>query len=661
MCGIAGFITANSDHKISQTALGSMAEALHHRGPDSHGIWVSPENRVGFAHTRLAIQDLSPAGHQPMESSSRRYVITFNGEIYNFLKIKSELEKENVQFRGKSDTEVLLAGIEQWGLTNTLQKTEGMFAFALWDKKAGVLHLARDRVGEKPLYIAVANKTIAFASQLCAITKLPFAPKEVCTEAVRQFLTFGYIPAPYAIYKNTFKVTPGTFLSIPYEKLSIITGQDLTYSGICEHFQSTCYWNIREIAKTNSQQQNPDADNNLDTLKQLLEETIQDQMISDVPYGAFLSGGIDSSLVVSVMQSISQKPINTFTIGFENKQFNEATHAKQISKHLGTEHHELYVSDKELLDVIPKLSTIYDEPFADSSQIPTSIVCSMARKYVTVALSGDGGDELFGGYNRYRMLELWKLKQRIPKFAHRLAVNPALAIYKQLSGESANQLLRRFNKNQGAQTNTAAIISKVEHIMKNDSFKEAYRYMLSLTDNVDRYLVEPPQNTATDPLPTTGGLDNFQSMLLWDQKLYLPDDNLVKVDRASMATSLETRHPLLNHRVIEHSWAIPQEQKMTKSDNKLILKKLLGHYLPTEMIERPKMGFSVPVKDWLIGPLREWASDILNADNILCQDVIKSDVTNTTWENLLNTTTQNNAQFIWRLVMLQDWLKNKSS
>ncbi len=658
MCGIAGIFTANENCKIDNNLLSRMSSKLEHRGPDSNGQWIADSGEVGFAHARLAIQDLSPTGHQPMVSRSKRYVLTYNGEIYNFPSLKLQLENEGVKFNGNSDTEVLLAGIEAWGLDKTLAKTEGMFAFGLWDNKEKNLYLVRDRIGEKPLYFGLFDNTLVFASQLSAIEEIGILPCDISNEAVRLFLRYGYIPAPYAIYENVFKLLPGDYLTVNYNKLAMFGNNKINFASVEEHFKLTKYWDVRDIAKANVKHCNSDEKQNTDILQNLLENTIKDQMGADVPYGAFLSGGIDSSLVVSVMQSISASPVKTFTIGFENKEFNEAIYAKQISDYLGTDHTELYVTDNELLDVIPKLHSIYDEPFADPSQIPTYIVSMMSKQHVSVALSGDGGDEFFAGYNRYRMLQLWNIKQQIPEVLQKYAVNPSISLYKHLAKGPAKNILKLLNKNQGPQTNVASIVDKIERIMKYRTHNEAYQYMLSLMDTPDNYLVVKPDVPEPDFFVNEDGLDKFQSMLLWDQLLYLPGDNLVKVDRASMAVSLETRHPLLNHKIIEHSWLIPESQKMTKKDNKLILKNLLRRYLPNEMIERPKMGFSVPVQEWLNGPLKEWATDLLSKISITNGGVLDYQAAAQTWDDFNHGKTSN-IQFIWRLLILQDWLENR--
>ncbi len=652
MCGIAGWISANPDARPSEADLRSMAGCLRHRGPDHQGLWLAGDRRVGLAHTRLAIQDLSPAGVQPMASRGGRYRITYNGEIYNFVALRRELERTGMVFTGGSDTEVLLAGIEAYGLPGMLERVEGMFAFALWDEREQILHLVRDRIGEKPLFFSVQEGSVAFASQVSALTRLSIVSRTIRHESVHAFLSFGYLPTPLSIYANVHKLVPGTYLSIALETLAGHRPVSADYDEVTARFGGRRYWDLRAIAREARREDEGGLEGQVERIGNVLESVVRDQMISDVPYGAFLSGGIDSSLVVALMQRVGSDPVKTFTIGFDNERFDEATHARGIAEHLGTEHHELYVSEDDLLAVVPRLDEIYDEPFADPSQIPTALICAMARRTVTVVLSGDGGDELFAGYNRYRMLDIWRWRRRLPAPAIRL-LRGLLSI----AGDGGDAAwARRFSRHIGPQSSGRLLLRKIERVLGSGDFAEAYRFMLTMQDDVDALLSEAARGRRADVLRPDGIEDEFEQMLLWDQLGYLTDDNMVKVDRASMAVSLETRHPLLNHRVVEASWRIPARHKMTPRDNKVVLKRLLTRLLPASLVDRPKMGFSVPLDEWLRGPLRGWAEDVLHSRSAdLGYDGLDDRAILEQWRRFADHG-RGGVLPVWRTIMLKSWL-----
>ncbi len=626
MCGIFGFLQS-PNLSIPEKIIDQMGRLLHHRGPDDRGVWK--ENNITLGQTRLAIVDLSPAGHQPMHSASGRFSITFNGEIYNGEALKKLLldNKISINFRGHSDTEIFLECLEYLGIKFTLTHSVGMFAFALWDRKEKILYLGRDRFGEKPLYYGHQKGMFAFASDLKALKPLEgiwdFSVNE---DALKPYVQYGYIPGTVTIFKSIYKVKPGTYLEIN------------------EQFncQENAYWSAREVAgEAHAHPLGVSFQEAQDQLEHQLKETISLQKMADVPVGAFLSGGVDSSLVVALMQAVSSQPVKTFTIGFHEKAFNEAPYAKQVAAHLKTDHTEVYLSKKEVLDIVGDMGKIYTEPFADSSQIPTYLVSRIARQKVTVCISGDGGDELFGGYHRYfQAQKMWALLKKVPA-----ALRPTVALFLKNVPESA-----KFG---GVPVGDKA--HKLADVLGKVKTKEdLYTYMMSAERNADALILKgksaPPLFTQEESLSYAEG------MMLTDTLTYLTDDILVKVDRAAMANSLETRVPLLDHRVFELAWRLPLSYKMRAGQGKIILKSLLAKYIPDSLIDRPKMGFGVPYGEWLRTELRPWAEDLLDENTLRQQGFFNTQKVHTYWAEHVAATRQW-QNILWNILMFQAWLR----
>lgn len=646
MCGIAGFWHPNSQGKYdAPSALTRMTDAIVHRGPDDAGAW---DNGAGLylGHRRLSIVDLSAAGHQPMASANGRYVMVFNGEIYNFQALRKTLEaaaQGSIHWRGHSDTEVMLAAFEQWGIEQTLCKLVGMFALAVWDRDRETLTLARDRVGEKPLYYGFQNGALLFASELQAIEAHPVFHADISRDSLALLLKYAYVPAPHSIYQGIHKLPPGTWLELDRAALG---------SGTTGTPQR--YWEVPNVA---AGAQARYADNEaVDKLHELLRSTISDQMVADVPLGAFLSGGIDSTLIVSLMQSLSAQKVKTFTIGFDNPGYNEAEHAKAVARHLGTEHTELYVSGDDALNVVPKLPDIYGEPFADSSQIPTFLVSQMAREHVTVSLSGDAGDELFGGYNRYQYLpKVWHKLGRLPAPARKLAARlieaapPSRwdAIASGLSPVTPASLRVRLPGEK---------LHKLAGVMRHDSASQMYDHVVSQWQNAEDVVI----GARLPGLASLGDSDFAAWMMRQDTLTYLPDDILAKVDRAAMAVSLETRVPFLDHRIVEFASTLPMSLKIRNGNTKWILRELLYRYVPRELIERPKMGFGIPLHDWLRGPLRDWAESLLDPQRLAKEGYFVPGPIRSVWEKHLRGQ-GNYQQQLWPVLMFQAWLDRKST
>lgn len=625
MCGIFGIVTPRLG-KISDAVLSQMGYALQHRGPDDKGIWQ--EEGVTLGQTRLSILDLSPAGHQPMLSASNRFVLTLNGEIYNHTALKRNLEKHiNINFRGHSDTEVFLECLEHLGVEMTLQKAIGMFAFALWDRKEKRLFLGRDRFGEKPLYWGMQNNIFAFTSELGALKPLKgLWDFTINKDVLKPYVRHGYIPGHTSIFKHIYKLEPGTFAWID---------QNLS-------FQKKVYWSAMQ--KALEQKETPLKVSFKEAeylLEQQLKETINLQKVADVPVGTFLSGGIDSSLIVALLQDISQQPIKTFTIGFHEKEFNEAPFAKQVAAQLGTDHTEVYLTQKEAIDIVTELPRIYSEPFADSSQIPTFLVSRVAKQKVTVCISGDGGDEIFGGYERYfQSQKLWELISRVPA-----SLRPTLI--KTL--RHTPQALQWKGFPIGDKTHKF-----LDMLSQSSTRKDMYLYLISAERHPNHLVIEG------ENAPLKGADDSKLSfaewMMLTDTLSYLTDDILVKVDRAAMANSLETRVPFLDHRVFELAWRLPFSYKMQGTQGKVILKSLLEKYLPRPLIDRPKMGFGIPYGQWLRHDLKEWGEDLLNPATLKEQNLFNAEQVHLYWtEHLENKRQWQNI--LWNLLMFQAWLK----
>jgi asparagine synthase (glutamine-hydrolysing) len=652
MCGISGFL--ETSHRFAEQELRStvlrMVNTLHHRGPDDVGAWLDVSCGIALGHRRLSILDLSSQGHQPMHSICGRYVITFNGEIYNFKALREELEDLGYVFRGHSDTEVMLSCFSKWGVASAVKRFNGMFAFALWDRQERVLHLVRDRMGEKPLYYGWLGNTFAFASELKALKAHPHFAQEVNRNALMLYLRYNYIPAPYSIYQGISKALPGTIVTIG--------GQvDVGCSP-----SVTDYWSVRAAVEQGIT--NPftcseaEAISHLDTL---LRDAVKIRMEADVPLGAFLSGGIDSSTIVSLMQVQSLRPVRTFTIGFHEAKYNEAQHAKAVAQHLGTEHTELYVTHQEAMDVIPRLPSLYDEPFSDSSQIPTFLISQLARRHVTVSLSGDGGDELFAGYDRYlRGALIWQKLQRIPK-SMRAFVSHSLAL---LTPRQWNDIIRPISRLLPAAIRRASSgekIHRVAQVLTAEKMEALYRQMVSHWQDPASLIIggEESSTVFTDArkwLP----LEAFElRMMYMDSLSYLPDDILVKVDRASMGVSLEARVPFLDPRVVEFSWKLPRSLNIRNHRGKWLLREVLNRYIPQSLIDRPKMGFAVPIGIWLRGPLREWGEALLDEKRLRDQGFFHPGPIREKWNEQLSGVSSW-EHHLWDVLMFQAWLECNS-
>ena len=649
MCGFAGIFAIN--RSIDERLLVRMGNAIAHRGPDDSGQWLDPQAGIGLTHRRLSIVDLSPAGHQPMFSPSARYVIAFNGEIYNHADMRMSLP--GVAWRGRSDTETLLAAFDAFGVEATLKQCVGMFAFALWDRADRFLFLARDRLGEKPLYYGWQDDIFLFGSELKALKIHPAFKGEINRDALTLLLRHNCVPAPYSIYRGIQKLPPGTLLQLR-------PGADGMLRRDATPVQ---YWSASEAASNGEASPLPGGETQtIDALESRLRESIGMQMMADVPLGAFLSGGIDSSAVVALMQAQSSKAVKTFTIGFNEADYNEAKHAKAVAQHLGTDHTELYVTPAEALAVIPTLPTLYDEPFSDSSQIPTFLVSRMARKHVTVSLSGDGGDELFGGYNRYFMASgMWRKVGWIPRPLRQAAATVMDAV-PAAGWDALYRIGSKFLPRALQTVQAGDKAHKLAQVLSAHGPGDIYRRLVSHWKDPAKIViggVEPDTTSHDAALWNT--VRSFESkMMLLDTVSYLPDDILVKVDRAAMAASLETRVPFLDHRVVEMAWRLPLHMKIRNGQGKWALRQVLYRHVPRELIERPKMGFGVPIDVWLRGPLREWAEALLAEPRLHREGFFNPQPIRALWaEHLAG---KNNWQYyLWDVLMFQAWLENEKS
>ncbi len=628
----------------------AMTDAIVHRGPDDQGHFVDSAHGLALGHRRLSILDLSPLGHQPMASHDGRYVMVFNGEVYNFQDLRDALAKEGVAppWRGHSDTEVMLACFSAWGIEKSLQRFNGMFAFAVWDTQEKNLTLARDRIGKKPLYYGLGKTTLLFGSELKSLWEHPDWNAPIDQNALSLFLQFSYIPAPYSIFKGIFKLPPGGW--IQFTSASIQQG---TLP------RPSLYWDHVAIAKSGlADPSKLSFDENIKQLKNTLLDAVKIRMISDVPLGAFLSGGIDSSLVTALMQANSSRPVKTFSIGFKEDDYNEAPHAKAVANHLGTDHTEFYVSPQDALDVIPLLPHMFDEPFADSSQIPTYLVSKLARSHVTVALSGDGGDEFFYGYSRYQeAAQMLGRLQKLPRLGRSLGGGSMHLLSQVLAGMPMPAKSLRARR--------MALASRLHSAGRRLPFRtpiDFYLQCLTRFEDTTHLLLE---GISADRLITANPLtlDHLaveNQMMLFDATTYLPDDIMVKVDRASMAVSLETRAPLLDYRVVEAAWRLPFDQKFRASQGKSILRQILYEYVPASLIDRPKMGFGVPVKHWLNGPLKSWMLDLLSPQAVSADSIFKPAAITTLLQQQVNQRHDHNAR-LWNVLMFQAWLRNYKS
>jgi asparagine synthase (glutamine-hydrolysing) len=633
VCGVTGFWDRSGSRSSDEQEeiLRRMTAALHHRGPDDQGSWLDPATGVGLGHARLSIIDLSPLGHQPMPSACGRYWIVFNGEIYNHAELRQKLEPENFAFRGHSDTEVLLAGISAWGLTRTVDQSIGMFAFALWDKRCQTLSLVRDRLGIKPLYYGWCGKTFLFGSELKALRAHPAFQPDIDRGSLALFMRYGYVPTPRSIYQGIRKVPPGTIVTLTADSARFPEPEP--------------YWSLRNVAEQGVEQPfRGTFDEAVGRLDALLTDSVRLRMIADVPLGAFLSGGIDSSTVVALMQKQSSQAVKTFTIGFTEQDYNEAASAKEVAKHLGTDHTEQYVTPQQALDVIPKLSAMYDEPFADSSQIPTFLVSQLARRQVTVSLSGDGGDELFCGYNRY-----------FDAF-HYASLHRVLPARLRRFGSSVLQTL-----SQRAPSRLVAKILRGGARVLNDDGPEA-RYIRCLGHWHDEPLLVLDVDWPTTLIETPESWPKFprlqQRWMYLDAITYLPDDILTKVDRASMFVALEARVPIIDHRVVEFAWSLPHDFKTDGWKGKRILRSLLARYVPVELFERPKRGFGVPIDHWLRGPLRGWAEELVSESRLKSDGYLDPGAVRRKWSE--HQSGRVNWHYaLWNVLMFQSWLKEQ--
>jgi len=644
VCGITGTIDPGRDGGALEAYVRTMADTLVHRGPDDSGVWVDPYSGVGLGHRRLAIVDLSPLGHQPMASASGRYLVAFNGEIYNFRALRDELSAMGHAFSGGSDTEVLLAAVEAWGVAGAVPRFTGMFAIALWDREARRLYLARDRMGEKPLYYGWVGDVFLFGSELKSLRAHPGWRGRVDRGVLAAYLRHNYVPAPYSIYHGVLKLMPGTVVSIDPE---------------CRELPDPVpFWDVRGVAEDGhlAPFEGTDAEA-ADRLEELLREVLRDQMLADVPLGAFLSGGLDSSTVTALMQAESERPVKTFTIGFEEAGFDEAPHARAVARHLGTEHTELYVTPTQARDVIPALPGLYDEPFADVSQIPTFLLARMAREHVTVALSGDGGDELFYGYSRYGITtDVYGKLMRLPGWLRHLGAATIRmappARWNALLGWAAGGLAGYGRASLGDKLHAAA------GLLANATQEAVYRRLVSHWDMPEQAALDaterPSVLTDRDRWAKLPGLP--ERMMFWDQLSYLPDDILVKVDRATMGVSLEGREPFLDHRVVAFSWSLPRHMKERDGVSKWLLRQVLYRHVPRELVERPKMGFGVPIGEWLKGPLKGWAEALLAPDRLRDEGYFDVAVVRGKWDQHLSGE-RDWQNHLWDVLMFQAWLE----
>jgi len=651
MCGLTGFmdLSCGTPDAQLQTIAARMAQTLLHRGPDDGGVWTDEDSGVALAQRRLSIVDLSPEGHQPMLSACGRYVVVFNGEIYNFQALRDELAALGHTFRGHSDTEIMLAAFAEWGVRAALPHFNGMFAFALWDRQERILYLARDRMGEKPLYYGLQKGFFLFGSELKALRAHPAFGGGVDRDALALYLRFGYVPSPHSIYQGVCKLPPASLLEVR--------------AGKGGEFRVEPYWSLRDAAERGAADPlRCTPEEAVEALDARLRETIRLRMVADVPLGAFLSGGVDSSTVVSLMQAQSSRPVKTFTIGFREESYNEAEHALEVARHLGTEHTELYVTPADAMDVVPRLPELYDEPFSDSSQIPTFLVAQLARPHVTVSLSGDGGDELFGGYNRYFLgSRLWGRIGRIPRplrgaAAMALSAAPEGALDKGLGW--LRPLLRQYGRPAGA----GAKLHTLAGILGSDSPLDMYGRLVSLWKEPEELVEDAvePDSVLSDSAQWPE-LDGFiHQMMYLDAVTYLPDDILVKTDRATMGVSLEGRIPLLDHEVVELAWRLPLEMKVRDGQGKWLLRQVLYRYVPREMIERPKTGFAVPIDLWLRGPLKDWAEALLDESRLRREGYFRPEPVRRAWQQHLSGS-RNWDYPLWAVLMFQAWLERQGT
>ncbi len=658
MCGIAGLWSLGGQFGRDEcsAAVRRMTRSLTHRGPDDEGYFEQPEAGLYLGHRRLSIVDLSKEGHQPMLSPSRRYAIVFNGEVFNHRLLRPELERCGFVFRGHSDTEILLAAIEQWGLRAAVERAIGMFAFALWDRTSYTLTLVRDRLGIKPLYYGWAGGQLVFGSELKALRQGMGFANRIHRGALALFLRHNYIPEPWSIYEGIFKLVPGTWISFDFAAARREPTPDELRT------RTTVYWSAKDVVERGRDAHAAGGvEEATERLEALLRDAVGLRMEADVPLGAFLSGGIDSSAVVALMQAQSPRPVKTFSIGFQEAAFDEAPYARAVARHLRTDHTEMYVTPREAMDVIPKLVDMYDEPFADSSQIPTYLVAQLARRHVTVSLSGDGGDELFGGYNRYFWAErLWSQLGQLPGPVRRAIARGLRAMPNTWAVllDSVKPLLpRRWRV-----SNPREKLGRVAELLFAASPAELYTLLVSHWAEPDMLVrdASEPLTALTDPARQATLRNDTERMMYTDLVTYLPGDILTKVDRASMAVGLEARVPLLDHRVVELAWQLPLNLKISQGEGKWILRQILYKYVPRELIERPKQGFGIPIGAWLRGPLRDWAEALLDERRLRVDGHLELGPIRTMWSNHLSGRVDEQYR-LWDILMFQAWLEHEQS
>jgi asparagine synthase (glutamine-hydrolysing) len=664
MCGIAGVFGHTNGFGLGQMAE-DMVASLVHRGPDDDGVWADDEAKIGFGHRRLSVLDISQEGHQPMLSKDGRYVMVFNGEVYNHQMLKKRLEGEGrISWRGHSDAEVMLEAISKWGIEQALSMFTGMFAIALFDRQERKLYLIRDRMGEKPLYYGWCSGAFVFGSELKALRKYPGFIGEIDRDALALYLRHMAVPDPFTIYKRIYKLQPGCMVSLNLSSAinfpdGVTPYAPLFIDGLC----LSRWWSLQDVVESGQGSLVADEAEALEQLESRLRDSVRLQSLADVPLGAFLSGGIDSSLITALMQSESNSPINTFTIGFQEKKYNEAEYASAVARHLGTKHVELYVTAKDALDVIQRLPHIYDEPFADSSQIPTYLLCSQAGKHLTVALSGDAGDELFGGYNRYFWVrKIWSKVSWLPNGTRRLFAQAIFSLPTRY-WDAVYSLVSCLLPSSGHLSFVGQKLHNLaERLVNIRNEDELFFNLVSEWKNPDEVVIG-----ASEPITLLGQRQEWPSlskiehrMMYLDTMTYLPNDILVKVDRAAMGNSLEVRTPFLDHRVVELAWQLPLSMKLRNNQGKWALRQILYKYVPRELIERPKQGFSIPMGDWLRGPLRQWAEELISEERLCREGYFNPDPIRSKWLEH-SSGLRNWENSLWAVLMFQAWLDSSKS